>query len=117
MYDEYRIQNSEYLLLASTYSYIHKEMSLRAIAWQSHFLIKRLPQVLDPQIIRGGRQRAWFLARAMLVLLGREWSGMRTKELEEKFHRDPSVISRLYRRYAERRDTRIEERLSSVLKS
>jgi len=42
---------------------------------------------------------------------------MRTKELEEKFHRDPSVISRLYRRYAERRDTRIEERLSSVLKS
>ena len=113
MYGEYSIQNSEYLLLASTYSYIHKEMSLRAIAWQSHFLIKRLPQVL----IRGGGQRAWFLARAMLVFLGREWSGMRTKELEEKFHRDPSVISRLYRRYAERRDTRIEERLSSVLKS
>ena len=117
MYDEYRIQNSEYLLLASTYSYIHKEMSLRAIAWQSHFLIKRLPQVLDPQIIRGGRQRAWFLARAMLVLLGREWSGMRTKELEEKFHRDPSVMNRLYRRYAEKRDTRIEETPIYVLKS
>src|SRR3989304_6632935 len=117
MYDEYRIQNSEYLLLASTYSYIHKEMSLRAIAWQSHFLIKRLPQVLDPQIIRGGRQRAWFLARAMLVFLGREWSGMRTRELEEKFHRDPSVISRLYRRYTERRDMKIEERRFRVLKS
>ena len=117
MYGEYRIQNSEYLLLASTYSYIHKEMSLRAIAWQSHFLIKRLPQFLHPQIIRGGRKRAWFLARAMLVFLGREWGGMKTKELGEKLHRDPSVISRLYRRYAEKRDMKIEDKLVRALKS
>jgi len=67
-------------------------------------------------LIRGGRQRAWFLARAMLVFLGREWSGMRTKELGEKLHRDPSVISRLYRRYAEKPDTKIEETLVYVLK-
>ena len=42
---------------------------------------------------------------------------MRTRELGEKLHRDPSVMSRLYRRYAEKRDMKIEERLSSVLKS
>ena len=51
------------------------------------------------------------------MFLGREWSGMRTKELGEQLHRDPSVISRLYRRYAERRDMKIEERLARVLKS
>ena len=51
------------------------------------------------------------------MFLGREWSGMRTRELGEKLHRDPSVMSRLYRRYAEKRDMKIEERLSSVLKS
>ena len=50
------------------------------------------------------------------MFLGREWSGMRTKKLGEKLHRDPSVISRLYRRYAEKRDTKIEERLARVLK-
>ena len=50
------------------------------------------------------------------MFLGREWSGMRTKELGEKLHRDPSVISRLYRRYAEKPDTKIEETLVYVLK-
>ena len=97
-----------------------REIEKRSLRVQFSELLDAVAKVhgVEPRVlIRGGRQRAWFLARAMLVFLGREWSGMRTKELGEKFHRDPSVISRLYRRYAERRDMKIEERLARVLKS
>jgi len=97
-----------------------REIEKRSLRVQFSELLDAVAKVhgVEPRVlIRGGRQRAWFLARAMLVFLGREWSGMRTKELGEQLHRDPSVISRLYRRYAERRDMKIEERLARVLKS
>ncbi|MFQ5788566.1 MAG: transposase [Thermodesulfobacteriota bacterium] len=41
---------------------------------------------------------------------------MKTKELARILHPDPSVISRLYRRYAEVRDLKIEEMLASMIK-
>ena len=50
------------------------------------------------------------------MLLGREWSGMKTREMGEKLNRDPSVMSTLYRRYAEKRGTKIEEAPIYVLK-
>ena len=50
------------------------------------------------------------------MLLRREWSGMKTRGLGEKLHRDLSLMSRLYRRYAEKRGTKIEEAPIYVLK-
>ena len=45
---------------------------------------------------QAGRQRQWVAARAQLVYLAREWSGLTTKELGRRLHRDASMISRLY---------------------
>ena len=97
-----------------------REIEKRALRVQFSELLDAVAKAhgVEPQVlIRGGRQRAWFLARAMLVFLGREWSGMKTKELAEKLQRDPSAISRLYRRYAEKRDMKIEDKLVRALKS
>jgi len=66
-------------------------------------------------IARGGRERLRLLAREMLVYLGREWSGMKTNELARLLHCDPSMISRIYRRYAEKRDQEKEEELARLL--
>ncbi|MDA2919091.1 hypothetical protein MYX76_06285 [Desulfobacterota bacterium AH_259_B03_O07] len=66
-------------------------------------------------LMRGGRERSWLLARAMLVYLGREWSGVKTKELARQLHCDPSMISRMYTRYAEKRDQEEEEELARLL--
>lgn len=96
-----------------------REIEDRALSVQFSDLLDAVAEVhgVEPRVlVLGGRQRAWFSARAMLVYLGREWSGIKAKELAERLHRDPSVISRLYRRYAEGRDLKIEERLARVLK-
>jgi ribosome-binding protein aMBF1 (putative translation factor) len=50
----------------------------------------------------------------MIVYLGREWSGVKTKELARQLQRDPSVISRLYDQYRAKRDLKIEARLLRV---
>ncbi len=50
----------------------------------------------------------------MIEYLGREWSGVKTKEMAREFGRDPSVISRLYHQYRAKRDLKIEARLLKV---
>lgn len=71
---------------------------------------------ISPEVLlQGGRQRTWVKARAMLVYLGREWSMMSTKELGRQMHRDASVISRLFGRYARNRDLSVEAKLAQVL--
>ncbi len=72
---------------------------------------------LDPGLLYGrGRQRNTVPARAMGVYLGREWSGVPTRELARQFQRDPSIISRLYHQYAAKRDVKTEARLLKVLR-
>jgi len=46
-------------------------------------------------LLQAGRRRQWVAARAQLIYLARERSGMTTKELGRRLHRDPSMISRL----------------------
>lgn len=71
---------------------------------------------VEPRVLlRGGRQRPWFLGRAMLVYLVRWWSGMKTNELSRLLNCNPSMISRLYRRYIENRDKEKEEELPRLL--
>jgi hypothetical protein len=60
-------------------------------------------------------QRQWVAARAQLVYLAREWSGITTKELGRRLHRDASMISRLYSWYQGHRNKRTEERLAREL--
>lgn len=72
---------------------------------------------VDPALLLSrGRNRALAEARSMLIYLGREWSGIKTKELARRLSRDPSVISRLYGRYAESRDVKTESKLIGSLK-
>lgn len=66
-------------------------------------------------LVQPGRQRAWVRARAMLVYLVREWSGLQAKEVGQRLHRDPSVISRLYMFYAANRDEETEAKLSRAV--
>ena len=66
-------------------------------------------------LLQAGRQRQWVAARAQLVYLAREWSGMTTKELGRRLHRDASMISRLYGWYQGHRDKQTEERLAREL--
>lgn len=47
------------------------------------------------QLIAPGRPRALVPARAMLVGLARQWSDLTVRELAQRLHRDPSMISRL----------------------
>ena len=71
---------------------------------------------VEPRVLlRGGRQRPSYLGKAMLVYLGREWSGVKTNELARLLNCDPSMISRLYRRYIENRDKEKEEELARFL--
>jgi hypothetical protein len=51
----------------------------------------------------------------MLVYLAREWGAVSTQELGRRFHRDPSMISRLASRYAMQRDGKAEAHLSKAL--
>lgn len=81
-------------------------------------LVDAVAQVydVDPQaLLRPGRHRAWVQARAMLVYLAREWGGLSTKELGQRLHRDPSMISRLCTTYATARDTPGERRMVVML--
>ncbi len=66
-------------------------------------------------LVEPGRQRAWVGARAMLVYLGREWGGVRASDLGRQLHRDASMISRLYARYAASRDMKAEARLARAI--
>ncbi len=71
---------------------------------------------ISPEVLlRPGRQRSWVRARGMLVYLGREWSGMSTRELGRQMHRDASVISRLYGQYARNRKHSVERRLGQAI--
>lgn len=60
------------------------------------------------RLIAPGRQRALVPARAMLVSLAREWSGLTVRELGQRLHRDPSMISRLAATYSAAPDRKIE---------
>lgn len=66
-------------------------------------------------LVRPGRHRRWVRPRSLLVYLGRQWSGMSTKELGMRLHRDPSIISWLYATYAAGRDLQAEARLAQKL--
>lgn len=62
-------------------------------------------------LVQAGRQRQWVAVRAQLVYLAREWSGVTTKELGRRLHRDASMVSRLYGWYQEHREELTERRL------
>jgi putative transposase len=60
-------------------------------------------------------QRKWIRARSMLVYLARERSRASVKEIGQRLHRDPSIISRLYSAYAADRDQNRESLLAKQL--
>jgi REP element-mobilizing transposase RayT len=74
-----------------------------------------LREVDSKALLQAGRQRQWVAARAQLVYLAREWSGITTKELGRRLHRDASMISRLYSWYQGHRNKQTEERLARQL--
>ncbi len=76
--------------------------------------LMRMHGITPEVLLRRRRQRTWVKARALLVYLGREWSRMSTKELGRQMHRDASVISRLFGRYARNRDLSVEAKLVQV---
>jgi REP element-mobilizing transposase RayT len=68
-------------------------------------------------LLAPGRQRAMVPARAMLVFLAREWSGLTTQTLGRRLQRDPSMISRLAAAYAAHRDEPREQRVRRAVQS
>jgi hypothetical protein len=52
----------------------------------------------------------------MLVYVAREWAKATVKEIGQRLHRDPSVISRLYAAYAADRDYENEAGLAEQLR-
>ena len=74
-----------------------------------------LRKVDSKALLQAGRQRQWVAARAQLVYLAREWSGLTTKDLGRRLHRDASMISRLYGWYQGHRNKQTEERLAREL--
>ena len=77
--------------------------------------ICQLHEVDSKALVQAGRQRQWVAVRAQLVYLAREWSGLRTKDLGRRLHRDGSMISRLYGWYQAHRDQPTEEKLARKL--
>lgn len=67
------------------------------------------------QLVQRGGQRGLLKARSMLVYLAREWAGIKGRELGKRLHRDPSLISRLYRFYAGNRAEAAEVKLRRLL--
>lgn len=67
------------------------------------------------QVIAPGRQRAVVPARAMLVGLARQWSDLTVREIAQRLHRDPSMISRLAATYAAAPDQKLEAHIRRVL--
>jgi REP element-mobilizing transposase RayT len=61
------------------------------------------------------RKRQWAKARAQLAYLAREWSGLTAKDVGQRLHRDPSMVSRLCAWYAGNRDEKTEGKLSRLL--
>jgi ribosome-binding protein aMBF1 (putative translation factor) len=47
--------------------------------------------------------------------LAREWSGLTAKEVGQRLHRDPSMVSRLCASYEGNRDEKTEGKLSRLL--
>ena len=78
-------------------------------------VVLQLKSLYRKALLQAGRQRQWVAARAQLVYLAREWSGIPTKELGRRLHRDPSMISRLYGWYQGHRNKQTEERLAREL--
>jgi len=62
-----------------------------------------------------GRQKEWIEARRFLAYLAREWGKMTTKELGNRFDRDPSMISRLCGDYEANRERERERRVAAML--
>jgi REP element-mobilizing transposase RayT len=77
--------------------------------------VARLYDLTPETLIQSGRQRALMTPRAFLVYVAREWSGLPTGELAHRLHRDASMVSRLYARYAAQRDLQAERRLLALV--
>lgn len=67
------------------------------------------------QVIVAGRQRALVPARAMPVSRTRQWSDLTVREIAQRLHRDPSMISRLAATYAAAPDHKLEAHIRRVL--
>lgn len=72
--------------------------------------------VTPAHLLRPDRRRDMGSPRAMLVFLAREWSRLRNDDLGRRLRRDPSMISRLYARYAQGRDRSAEAKISQLLR-
>ncbi len=72
--------------------------------------------VTPAHLLRPDRRRDMVSPRAMLVFLAREWSRLRNDDLGRRLRRDPSMISRLYARYAGGRDRSAEAKISQLLR-
>ena len=68
-------------------------------------------------LLHQDRRRHWLKPRALLVYLGRAWSGLDVRELGRRLHRDPSRISRLYGRYADNPDPAAEASVEAWLRN
>ncbi len=84
------------------------ERLLDAVARQWH--------ITKEALTGSGRQRDWIEGRKFLVYLAREWEGMTTQELGKRLGRDPSMISRLYKDYEEKRDDSRERIVAGALR-
>lgn len=71
--------------------------------------------VEDRVLLQAGRQRQWVGVRAQLVYLARRWCGLTAKELGQRLHRDPSMISRLDGWYEANRDEPTEKKLAEAI--
>ena len=72
--------------------------------------------VTDQELVKPGRHRKQVRGRSMLVYLAREWGRVSVKELGQRLHRDPSIISRLYSAYAADRDVKKESWLMQTIR-
>ncbi|OGL04801.1 MAG: hypothetical protein A3I03_11135 [Candidatus Rokubacteria bacterium RIFCSPLOWO2_02_FULL_68_19] len=72
--------------------------------------------VTPANLLQPDRRRDMVNPRAMLVFLAREWSRLRNDDRGRRLRRDPSMISRLYARYADGRNRSIEAKISQLLR-
>lgn len=72
--------------------------------------------ITERDLVRRGCQRKWVKPRSMLVYFVREWGRASVKEIGRRWHRDPSIISRLYSAYAADRDAKKEALLVQRLR-
>ncbi|MCC6140614.1 MAG: transposase [Nitrospira sp.] len=74
-------------------------------------------EVTPKTILALGRHRAAIPARTMLVGLARKWSGLTTRELGRRLHRDPSIISRLAAAYTAHPDPALETQIRQAIQT